>query len=138
MRNSSLVDHIVVVGLLSQQKPMEAHCEKAVEKIKKKLCSQLQVVFYMAKNDVACHQYEGLTQLLGVVKAPDFVMPDGIYRNRDSVDDMEKALESVVMKQLDEKLKGSDFIGVIIDETVNITVDKKLVIYVKLEEKGES
>uniref|UniRef100_A0A667WMC5 Uncharacterized protein n=1 Tax=Myripristis murdjan TaxID=586833 RepID=A0A667WMC5_9TELE len=55
---------------------------------------------------------------------------------RDSVDDMEKALESVVMKQLDEKLKGSDFIGVIIDETVNITVDKKLIIYVKVEVKG--
>ncbi|XP_073329080.1 uncharacterized protein C17orf113-like [Pagrus major] len=91
----------------------------------------------MAKNDVACHQYEGLTQLLGAVKAPDFVTRDGIYRHSDSVDDMEKALESVVMKQLDEKLKGSDFIGVIIDETVNITVDKKLIIYVKLEEKGK-
>ncbi|KAJ8378389.1 hypothetical protein AAFF_G00242770 [Aldrovandia affinis] len=48
----------------------------------------------------------------------------------------EMALEDVVVKQLDEKLKGSDFIGIIIDETVNITVDKKLIIYVKLEIKG--
>ncbi|KAJ8384470.1 hypothetical protein AAFF_G00204910 [Aldrovandia affinis] len=49
---------------------------------------------------------------------------------------MEKALEDVVVKQLDDKLKGSDFIGLIIDETVNITVDKKLIIYAKLEIKG--
>ncbi|KAJ8384805.1 hypothetical protein AAFF_G00197920 [Aldrovandia affinis] len=49
---------------------------------------------------------------------------------------MEKALEDVVVKQLDEKLKGSDFIGIIIDEMINITVDKKLIIYVKLEIKG--
>uniref|UniRef100_A0A672HAQ6 HAT C-terminal dimerisation domain-containing protein n=1 Tax=Salarias fasciatus TaxID=181472 RepID=A0A672HAQ6_SALFA len=46
------------------------------------------------------------------------------------------ALESVVMKQLDDKLKGSNFTGVIIDETVNITVDKKLIIYVKFQVKG--
>uniref|UniRef100_A0A672F4L2 HAT C-terminal dimerisation domain-containing protein n=1 Tax=Salarias fasciatus TaxID=181472 RepID=A0A672F4L2_SALFA len=49
---------------------------------------------------------------------------------------METALESVVMKQLDDKLKRSNFIGVIIDETVNITVDKKLIIYVKFQVKG--
>lgn len=60
----------------------------------------------------------------------------GIYQHRNSVDDMEKVLEDIVMKQLDEKLKRSDFIGIIIDETVNIAVDKKLIIYVKLEIKG--
>ncbi|KAJ8367403.1 hypothetical protein AAFF_G00318060 [Aldrovandia affinis] len=115
---------------------MKGHCEKANETSNKKLCSQLQVVFHMAKNDIACHQYVGLTDLLRAVKAPDFVSCEGIYRHSDSVDDMEKALEDVVVKQLDEKLKGSDFIGLIIDETVNITVDKKLIIYVKLEIKG--
>lgn len=77
----------------------------------------------MAKNDIACHQYERLTELLGAVKAPDFVTREGIQQHNDSVDDMEKILEHVVLKQLEEKLKWSDFIGVILDETVNITVD---------------
>ncbi|KAJ8358389.1 hypothetical protein AAFF_G00010400 [Aldrovandia affinis] len=115
---------------------MKGHCEKANETSNKKLCSQLRVVFHMAINVIACHQYVGLTDLLRAVKAPDFVSCEGIYRHSDSVDDMEKALEDVVVKQLDEKLKGSDFIGIIIDETVNITVDKKRIIYVKLEIKG--
>ncbi|CAK6981758.1 zinc finger protein 862-like [Scomber scombrus] len=141
MRSSSLIehsqcnDHVIAVSLFSQQTAMKSHCEKAKDILNKKLSSQLQVVFYMTKNDIACHQYEGLTELLGAVRAPYFVTREGIYWHSDSVDDMEKALESVVMKQLDEKLKGSDFIGVIIDETVNITVDKKLIIYVKMEVK---
>ncbi len=59
-----------------------------------------------------------------------------VRSNSCSLTYMEKALESVVMKQLDEKLKGSDFIGVIIDKILNITVDKKLIIYVKMEVKG--
>ncbi|KAL3040778.1 hypothetical protein OYC64_011721 [Pagothenia borchgrevinki] len=70
------------------------------------------------------------SRALREVKAPDFVTGDGIYRHGDSVDDMEKAIDEVLIKQLDEKLKKSDFIGIIIDETVNITVDKKLIIYV--------
>lgn len=113
----------MITSILSQQKALEAHCEKAVEKIKKKLCFQLQVYFYMAKNYVASIR-DWL--LLGPVKAPDIGTPDGIYWHSDSLDDMEQALESV-MKKLNEKLKGSDIIGVITDETVIITVDKKLV-----------
>lgn len=89
----------------------------------------------MTKNNISCHQYEGLTELLGAVRAQDFVTHEGVYWHSDSVDDTEKALGSIVMKQLDEKLKGSDFTGVVIDETVNITVDKKLIIYVKTEVK---
>ena len=48
---------------------------------------------------------------------------------------MEKALEHAVMQQLDEKLMRSDCIGIIINETANITVGKKLIICVKLELK---
>ncbi|XP_033977285.1 zinc finger protein 862-like [Trematomus bernacchii] len=116
---------------------MKGHCERANEASNMKLCSQLKVVFHMAKNDIAGNQYAGLTELLREVKAPDFVTGDGIYRHSDSVDDMEKAIDEVLIKQLDEKLKKSDFIGIIIDETVNITVDKKLIIYVKLQIKGK-
>ncbi len=39
-----------------------------------------------------------------------------------------KALEDIVMKELDKKLNGSDFVGLFVDETVNITVDQKLII----------
>lgn len=75
--------------------------------------------------------------ILQALEAPDFVTTDGIYCHSDSVDDMERALEHVVLEQIREKLKNSDFIGIIIDETVNITVNKKLIVYLKLEIKGK-
>lgn len=68
--------------------------------------------------------------ILQALEAPDFVTTDGIYCHSDSVDDMERALEHVVVEQIREKLKNSDFIGIIIDETVNITVNKKLIVYI--------
>lgn len=36
-----------------------------------------------------------------------------------------------------ESLKGSEFIGIIIDKTVSITVENKLIVYAKIEYKGK-
>lgn len=135
IEHSQCNDHVMVVSLFSQQTATKGHCEKATETLNKTLCCQLQVVFHMTKNDISCYQYVGLTELLGAVRAPDFVTREDIYWHSNSVDDMEKELGSTVVKQLDEKLKGSYFTGVVIDETVNITMDKKLIIQVKIFNK---
>ncbi|KAL2095484.1 hypothetical protein ACEWY4_010203 [Coilia grayii] len=136
LEHSQSNDHVSALNLTPQQVAIKGHCDKATETSKKKLSSQLKVVFHMAKHDLPSNYFVAQTELLQALKAPDFVASDGIYRHGDSVDDMEKALEDVVMEQLCEKLKNSDFIGLIIDETVNITVNKKLIIYLKLEIKG--
>ena len=142
MRFSSLTehsqcnDHISAANLKQLQMAMKGQCEKATDSSKKKLCSQMKVVFHMAKHDIPGHQYVGMTELLRAVQAPDFTTSQGLYRHSESICDMEKALEDVVLKGLDEKIRGSDYIGIIIDETVNITVDKKLILYVKLQVSG--
>ncbi|KAM4590951.1 zinc finger protein 862-like [Odontesthes bonariensis] len=51
---------------------------------------------------------------------------------------MEVAIERTLIEQLDEKLKQSEFLGLIIDETVNITVNKKLIVYLKFENRGKA
>ncbi|KAF3856937.1 hypothetical protein F7725_017660, partial [Dissostichus mawsoni] len=116
IEHSQSNEHILSVNTIPQQTAMKGHCERANESSNMKQYSQLKVVFQMAKNDIAGNQYAGLTELLREVKAPDFVTGDGIYRHSDS---------------------KSDFIGIIHDETVNITVDKKLIIYAKLQIKGK-
>ncbi|KAK5861548.1 hypothetical protein PBY51_022938 [Eleginops maclovinus] len=116
---------------------MKSHCEKATESSKKKLSSQLKIVFHMATHVIPSNQFVAQTELLRALEAPDFVTTDGIYHHSDCVDDMEKALEDVVMNQKQEKIKRSDFVGLIIDETVNITVNKKLIVYLKLEMEGK-
>uniref|UniRef100_A0A9J8ACM9 C17orf113 probable zinc finger domain-containing protein n=1 Tax=Cyprinus carpio carpio TaxID=630221 RepID=A0A9J8ACM9_CYPCA len=137
IEHSQSNDHVAAHNLTPQQVAMKGHCDKATETSKKKLCSQLKIVFHMAKHDLPSNHFVAQTELLQALEAPDFVTTDGIYCHSDSVDDMEKALEHIVVEQIREKLKNSDFIGIIIDETVNITVNKKLIIYLKLEIKGK-
>lgn len=42
-----------------------------------------------------------------------------------------------MIEELDDKLKESNVLGLIIDETMNITVDKKLIMYLKLKKRGK-
>ncbi|KAJ4929686.1 hypothetical protein JOQ06_018708 [Pogonophryne albipinna] len=116
---------------------MKSHIDSAKEQSSQKLHSQLKVVFHMTKNDIPGNQFRGMTDLLRAVGAPDFGTDDGIHKHSESLCDMERALEGVIMRQLDEKLKASEFIGIIIDETVSITVENKLIVYAKIENKGK-
>ncbi|CAL8387961.1 unnamed protein product [Gadus morhua 'NCC'] len=79
------------------------------------LLFKMKVVFHMAKNDIQGHQYVGMTVLLRAVQAPDFTDSEGLYRHSESICDMEMALEDVVLKGLEEKIRASDYIGIIID-----------------------
>ncbi|KAJ3581115.1 hypothetical protein NHX12_017030, partial [Muraenolepis orangiensis] len=116
---------------------MKSQINSAKERTSQKLHSQLKVVFHMAKNDIPGHQFSGMTDLLRAVGAPDFETDDGIYRHSESLCDMERALEGVIMRELDEKLKSSELIGIIIYETVSITVENKLIVYAKIQNKGK-
>lgn len=129
-------DHVASVALRQQQNVMQEHCDKAKKSSSNQLLSQLKVVLHLAKNDIPCHQFGGMTVLLKSLQAPDFQNDAGLYKHSDSVNDMEKALEQTLLGELDEKLQASEFLGIIIDETVNITVTKKLIMYVKCERDG--
>ena len=39
----------------------------------------------------------------------------------------------VTQEEIKEKLEKSDFVGIIIDETLNSTLDKKLIMYARVE-----
>ena len=129
-------DHVAAVALRPQQNVMQEHCDQAKQSSSDQLISQLKVVLHIATNDIPAHQYVGMTVLMKSVHAPDFQNDAGLYKHSDSVNDMEKALEKTLLGELDEKLQASEFLGIIIDETVNITVTKKLIMYVKIERDG--
>lgn len=135
--HSQCTDHIASVQLMQQQKAMKEHCDKAKQSSSDALISQLKVVYHMSQNDIPCHQFVAMTELLKSIKAPDFKTDAGLYRHSDSINDMERALEQTLLEELDDKLQASDFLGIIIDETVNITVTKKLIMYVKVERDGK-
>ncbi|KAI4830680.1 hypothetical protein KUCAC02_002296 [Chaenocephalus aceratus] len=123
--HSQCQDHTFAVNAGQQQMAMKSHIDSAKEQSSQKLHSQLKVVFHMAKNDIPGNQFRGMTDLLRAVGVPDFGTDDGIYKHSESLCDMERALEGdeQLGEQLDDNLKASEFIGIIIDETVHYPSD---------------
>ena len=50
--------------------------------------------------------------------------------------EMEDCLATVVSQELDEEISASPFVGIMIDETVNITNEKKLIMFVRYVKEG--
>ena len=53
------------------------------------------------------------------------------YTHQDSVKKMEEALVQATNECIDDAISKRDYIGIISDETVNLTIDKKLIIYLR-------
>ncbi|KAK1903512.1 Transmembrane protein C17orf113 [Dissostichus eleginoides] len=50
---------------------------------------------------------------------------------------MEEAIAMTITSTIDDRIANSKYVGVIVDETTNITVEKMLITYLTLQHKGE-
>ncbi|KAI4799938.1 hypothetical protein KUCAC02_016476 [Chaenocephalus aceratus] len=50
---------------------------------------------------------------------------------------MEEAIAMTITSTIDDRIANSKYVGVIVDETTNITVEKMLITYLALQHKGE-
>ncbi|XP_064619471.1 uncharacterized protein C17orf113-like [Lineus longissimus] len=58
------------------------------------------------------------------------------YRSVESNDDMFASINKVIEDEVDVKILNSPFIGVILDETTDVSINKKLNLYVRTVENG--
>ncbi|XP_076436211.1 uncharacterized protein C17orf113-like [Babylonia areolata] len=59
-----------------------------------------------------------------------------VYMHHSSVSQMEQCLDDITKQEIREKLEKSDSVGIIIDETLNCTLDKKLIMFARIENNG--
>ena len=52
--------------------------------------------------------------------------------------EFEESIETVLEKELLSKINSSDYLGIMLNETCDITVEKKLAVYVKFLVNGEA
>lgn len=57
--------------------------------------------------------------------------------HNESVKEVQKSLLHVIQQDLKEKLKDSEYFGIIVDESTDLSVHKKLVVYVRYVSNGE-
>ena len=148
-RNSTLVRHqktsahIDALKGLKLQSDMKKSMKKAeheqIQLQKSSLKSQrhivqLRTVYCMAKNGISARNFEPLMKLQqvnGCTHADDY------YKKPEIVCEMETVLSDQIEKSLLKNITNSPYIGLMLDETCDITVEKKLVIYCRYIKEGQ-
>ena len=148
-RNSTLVRHqktsahIDALKGLKLQSDMKKSMKKAeheqIQLQKSSLKSQRHIVqlctvYCMAKNGISARNFEPLMKLQqvnGCTHADDY------YKKPEIVCEMETVLSDQIEKSLLKNITNSPYIGLMLDETCDITVEKKLVIYCRYIKEGQ-
>ena len=97
--------------------------------------SQLKTAYCIAQNHLPLTIFPELIGLQVSNGAPNMTQT---YKSYDAVSDMIASITSALDGNLREIIGGSRFLGFMTDESIDIAVLKKLVIYVKVVKDGKS
>ena len=95
--------------------------------------------FPRALEGQALNQYSRVLSLQIKNKCPDLQEEKKLYTSEEAKTEILDAINDVLEQSVDCDINNSEFIGLIIDESTDVTVHKKLNVYVKcVNEKSES
>lgn len=142
MQKSALNDHkrshshIEASRVVNQSAAMVKHVEQSQVACNEALKTQLKVVLHMANTNTPSHLYPNLIHLLQSAGCPNLNSAH-TYTHHDTVSQMEEAIAMTIKSDIDDRIASSRYVGLVVDETTNITVEKMLIIYLTLQRKGE-
>ncbi|XP_045187536.2 zinc finger protein 862-like [Mercenaria mercenaria] len=93
--------------------------------------AQVNTMYYIAKEGQPLNQYNKVLKLQVKNKCRDLQDPTKLYTGEDSKTELLDAINATLEEKIDQNIAQSEFIGLIIDESTDITVFKKLNVYVK-------
>ena len=118
---------------------MQSDFAKAVEKVMsekdKAISVALKAVYFLASEGLPMHKYEHLTSFLAECECPYMSKlshaDNASYRSETTANDMLQSVASVIREKIDNKLLRSPFISIFADESTDIGMEKKLVVYAR-------
>ncbi|XP_046572000.1 E3 SUMO-protein ligase KIAA1586-like [Haliotis rubra] len=90
----------------------------------------------MAQENIAANKFNALITLQKNNKCS--ALSGLVYSHGDSVQDIEQALATSTIEHLKCRIANSKFVGLIIDETVSITVEKILIMFLRIVNYGKA
>ena len=90
----------------------------------------MRTILCMALEDIPDTKFEALIKLQ-TLNGCAALQKGQTYSHHSYVTEMENSLADVIRNKLSEEIGASPFVGVIIDETVNITNEKKMIIFLR-------
>ena len=100
--------------------------------------AQLRTVYYLAKNGQPLCQYTNLITLQQKNECPHLQDDSKIYTSETARNEMLDCVNDTIEEGILEDINSSQFLGIIADESTDITIHKKLNVYVKCLSKDKN
>ena len=144
-RTSTLVRHIESQdhrNTLQEIEMAESFQEAVMNSVSSQeqaVVSGMRTVYWLAKEHIATEKYNSLMNLLKLQGCKDIenlnVAKDAPYNSVQTAKDFQSVIAECIQDEITEKLQ-SPFVSIMADESTDIAVSKKLLIYAKLISDG--
>ena len=135
-RRSALIDHSVSAehsqAIKVDQVAVNATpiFSSAIDQADKAMLTLFEAAYFVAKEDLVFLKFEKLTDLLQRCKCP--FLPRELYRNRDGCHELVSVIADHMDFELTKLMQDSPYLGIMIDESTDLSVRKNLLIYINL------
>lgn len=100
------------------------------------MVSGMRTVYWLAEEHIATEKYKSLMNILKMQGCKDIenlnVAKNASYNSVQTAKDFQSVIAECIQDEITEKLHKSPFVSVMADESTDIAVSKKLLIYAKL------
>ena len=92
----------------------------------------MRAAYFIAKENLAMSKHSALMELLKIEECPAACSSHFSYSHSESIAEFHEVFCDIIQDELLSKICNSLFLSVIIDETIDVSVHKKLIVYMKL------
>ena len=128
VRHMELKDHIKAKQAMKEKEYMVAAKKCIKEKTLPVLEAQIRTALFIAENNLSNRRYLNLIDLQ-LANGASVFSSKGIYTNNQAASSFQKYIANVLVDTVVVRLKNSPFIGIMLDESLDIAVNKKLVLF---------
>ncbi|XP_070576346.1 uncharacterized protein C17orf113-like [Ptychodera flava] len=132
-------DHLQAIEEVALRRSFDTAVNRALSENDQGIISAMQSVYWLAKEDIATRKYESLLKFLKLqgVQTVDKLRigQNASYTSRQTAEEMQDAIGKVIANDIQKQLQESEFVSVLSDESTDISVSKKLVMYVRVIEE---
>ena len=134
-RNAETCDHKNVLMAAMMQTDLKKAMEKALSRQEEGITTTQKVAYWLAKENVATRKFRSLTNLLCQTRCPHVDKrncgENVNYMSDQAAEEFQEARAKVITNEIEKEIQQSRFLSVLVDESTDISVTQKLVVYVR-------
>ena len=134
-RHAEMCDHKNALMSATMQTDLKKAMEKALSRQEEGITTAQKVAYWLAKENVATRKFSSLMNLLRQTSCPHVDKlscgENANYMSDPAAEEFQEACAKVISKEIEKEIQQSRFLSVLVDESTDISVTQKLVVYVR-------